>query len=71
MESKLEDSVEDSMLFYWMSVAIRLDQLMHDKRNAVVSTFDRQEVYELLKQNHVPYTAWPKKILSEIKPNKS
>lgn len=72
MENKLEDSVEDSMLFYWMTVAIRLDQLMHDSKNVVFNNFDRQEVYDLLKQNQVPYTAWPKKILSELKPhNKS
>jgi chromosome segregation ATPase len=57
MENKLEDSVEDSMLFYWMTVAIRLDQLMHDSRNVVFNNFDRQEVYESLKQNQVPYTA--------------
>jgi len=71
MESKLEDSVEDSMLFYWMSVAIRLDYLMHGNNGGGNFTnFDRQEIYDFLKQNNIPYTAWPKRISSQILNNK-
>jgi len=64
IEKTLSECVDDALLFHWMSVAIRLDYLMHNKSSN--PNIDRQAMYEFLKQNKIPYTAWPKKILSEI-----
>jgi len=32
--------------------------------------FDQEGTYEYLKQNKIPYTGWPKQILSQIITNK-
>jgi len=58
------ESVDDTILFHWMTVAIRLDFMMHNKGQT--SNFDRSTMYDQLKEENVPYMAWPKRILNEI-----
>jgi len=56
--------VEDTVLFHWMTVAIRLDYTMHNEIGS--TSFDKNAIYEKLKNENVPYSAWPKRILEEI-----
>jgi len=55
--------VEDTMLFNWMTVAIKLDYTMHNNSS---TNFDTAVIYEKLKNERVPYATWPKRILEEI-----
>jgi len=64
LEKMIDASVDDNLLFHWMSVAIRLDFMMHNKGKNC--NFDKTATYEQLKEQHIPYVAWPRRILNEI-----
>jgi len=64
LEQHITESVDDSILFHWMTVAIRLDFIMHNHDQT--SNFERSATYDQLKEENVPYLAWPKRILNEI-----
>jgi len=69
MENLLSQSADDRLLFEWMTMAIRLDYLMHTKTKKTLY-FDQEATYEYLKENKVPVAGWPKKILMELSTNK-
>jgi len=69
MEQLLSHCVDDRQLFDWMTIAIRLDYIMHTKTKKNLS-FDQEATYEYLKEHKIPVSSWPEKILTEISMNK-
>jgi len=55
--------VEDVFLFEWMTVAIRLDLTMHRQN---ISSFDKNSLYDKLKEEKVDHSSWPKTISSAM-----
>jgi len=64
LEQILSNSVDDHVLYDWMVIAIRLDYIIHNR--STQSNFDRDATYLFLKHNKIPYTLWPKHILTQI-----
>eukprot|EP01124_Arcella_intermedia_P027395 TRINITY_DN5353_c0_g1_i1.p1 TRINITY_DN5353_c0_g1~~TRINITY_DN5353_c0_g1_i1.p1 ORF type:complete len:779 (+),score=187.26 TRINITY_DN5353_c0_g1_i1:74-2410(+) len=58
-----KEGMEDQ-LFYWMTVAIRLDFMMHNRVQNV--NIDRTELFNRIKQESEPTSAWPKIILDAL-----
>lgn len=68
LQQQMLNIVDDQVLYHWMVIAIRLDYLLNHKSNnsTIQLNFDRESTYEYLKLNKVPYTLWPKHILTQI-----
>ena len=49
-------------LFNWMCLAIRMDCL----NRGTSEDFDKEELFEQLKQQKSPYSSWPKRILNNF-----